>query len=185
MQARCWRPGLRRCLALRSTRALPVLTCLAVLVAAACLQPAGALVTVTLRAEDGQLFANAIAQYGSSGEDTVLLLPKGQVFSLANVTIKDSRLICALLAAPQVLSATILLSGTAMPGLRYQAPPIAPLINNTLVLTGNMVLDSTPLFTGTLDLTGFVGPLLTIKPTGRLFMQYMVRRLCMSSVFAY
>lgn len=49
-----------------------------------------ALVTVVLQPQDGQKFAEAVATYGSSGEDTVLLLPRGQVFSLANVTIRDA-----------------------------------------------------------------------------------------------
>ncbi len=63
----------------------------ALVTVAALWQPAQSLVTLTLGAGDGQLFADAVAEYGTTGEDTLLLLPQGQVFSLLNVTIKDAQ----------------------------------------------------------------------------------------------
>ncbi len=50
----------------------------------------GALRTIYLQPGDGQGFAEAVAEYGSSGEDTILYLPRGQLFSLRNATIVDA-----------------------------------------------------------------------------------------------
>ncbi len=63
--------------------------------------------------------------------------------------------------------------GIAVPSTLFNSPYIAPL-NNTVVLTGNVVLETTPPVQGVLDLTDLSGPLLAIKPTGQLYLQYMV-----------
>lgn len=47
--------------------------------------------TITLGPGDGQLLADAIAEYGTSGENTTVLLPRGQVISLVGVTIKNAQ----------------------------------------------------------------------------------------------
>lgn len=46
--------------------------------------------TVFIRAGDGQAFAQAVADFGGSGQDTVILLPPGTILSLANVTFPDA-----------------------------------------------------------------------------------------------
>ncbi len=75
----------------------------------------------------------------------------------------------------QYLPVMILMVGTVMPSNIFNSPYIAPL-NNTMVLSGNIVLENATPMQGTLDLTGLSGPLLTIKPTGHLYLQYMVSR---------
>ncbi len=46
--------------------------------------------TVQIAPGDAQAFAKALADYGSTGEDTTVLLPPGRILSVANVTIVDA-----------------------------------------------------------------------------------------------
>ncbi len=43
-----------------------------------------------LQPGDGQLFAQAVADFGSTGEDTTIYLPPGRILSLRNVTFVDA-----------------------------------------------------------------------------------------------
>ncbi len=46
--------------------------------------------TVSISPGDGQALAQAVADYGSTGEDTTILLPPGRILSVANVTFPDA-----------------------------------------------------------------------------------------------
>jgi hypothetical protein len=57
----------------------------------ACLGLASGLKVVQLGLDDSQAFADALAVFGDTGEDTILKLPFGRVFSLANATIRSAQ----------------------------------------------------------------------------------------------
>ncbi len=75
----------------------------------------------------------------------------------------------------QLIPIHIALAGTAIPSTLFNTPRIAAL-NNTMVHTGNIVLETASLLEGTLDLTGVSSPLIIIRLTGQLFLQFMVRQ---------
>ncbi len=55
-----------------------------------CASAAQAARTVLLQPGEGQLFPQAVADFGSTGEDTTIYLPPGRILSLRNVTFVDA-----------------------------------------------------------------------------------------------
>ncbi len=81
--------------------------------------------------------------------------------------------VCVCVSNTQFLPVTVLLFGTAVPARQFSPPHIAAL-NNTMVISGALWSDRKPATEAILDLSDMEGPLIALRPTGQLYMQYMV-----------